>query len=425
MEDLLQFLYLMPFGVVKFQADGAVDLMNPVASALLLSLRGDDSLRDIYDSLAPLAPDLPRQVAQFPAGAGTIVDKQWLEARAGGRAMVLSLTVNRVNATVYMAVIQDVTTLAEQERRLYADRQKFYAIFDHVRDYGIYTITMEGKIEEWNRSLQRIGGWLAEDVQGSDISLFLPPDDPQRPHIDLLLAGAQRTGSVETENWRLKRDGTRFWGNTVITALPDEIGEVRGFVVVTRDLTERKRTEDELKTLAAVDPLTGAYNRRQGDALIAAEFARRSRDGRDFAVLLLDIDHFKAVNDQFGHAAGDAVLVALVRESQKTLRAVDMLIRWGGEEFLFVLPNADGEAAMVAAERIRTTLAATEILGPGGVILYITVSIGVAVPVTDSPGELLRRADLALYAAKAGGRNQVVLATESTAASLELEPSRI
>jgi diguanylate cyclase (GGDEF)-like protein/PAS domain S-box-containing protein len=422
MEDLLQFLYLMPFGVVKFQADGAVDLMNAVASSLLLSLRGDDTLHNIFASLAPLTPDLPRQVAQFPAVAGTIVDKHWLEARAGGRAMVLSLTVSKVNATVYMAMLADVTTLAEQGRKIYVDRQKFFAIFNHLRDYAIYTITLEGKIEEWNRSLHRLGGWLAEDVQGCDMSLFLPPEDPHRPHIDLLLAQARRTGSVETESWRLKRDGTRFWGNTVITALPDEAGDVRGFVVVTRDLTERKRTEDELKTLATVDPLTGAYNRRQGDALLAAEFARRSRDGRDFAVLLLDIDHFKAVNDHFGHAAGDAVLVALVRESQKTLRAVDMLIRWGGEEFLFVLPNADGESAIVAAERIRTTLAATEIVGPGGVSLHITVSIGVAVPLTDRSLELLSRADLALYAAKAGGRNQVVLATESAAASLELEP---
>jgi diguanylate cyclase (GGDEF)-like protein/PAS domain S-box-containing protein len=422
MEDLLQFLYIMPFGVVKFQADGVVDLMNAVASSLLLSLRGDDTLHNIFASLAPLAPDLPRQVAQFPAVAGTIVDKQWLEASAGGSAMVLSLTVSRVNANVYMAMLADVTKLAEQGRKIYVDRQKFFAIFNHLRDYAIYTITLEGKIEEWNRSLHRLGGWLAEDVQGCDMSLFLPPEDPHRPHIDLLLAQARRTGSVETESWRLKRDGTRFWGNTVITALPDEAGDVRGFVVVTRDLTERKRTEDELKTLATVDPLTGAYNRRQGDALLAAEFARRSRDGRDFAVLLLDIDHFKAVNDHFGHAAGDAVLVALVRESQKTLRAVDMLIRWGGEEFLFVLPNADGESAIVAAERIRTTLAATEIVGPGGVSLHITVSIGVAVPLTDRSLELLSRADLALYAAKAGGRNQVVLATESAAASLELEP---
>jgi diguanylate cyclase (GGDEF)-like protein/PAS domain S-box-containing protein len=416
MGDLLQFLYLMPFGVVKFGADGTVDLMNALASALLLSLRGDDSLCDFYASLAPLAPDLPQRVARFEAAAGSIVDKQWLETRAGGRAMVLSLTVNRVNATVYMAVLADVTRLAELQRKLYVDQRKFFAIFDHVRDYAIYTITMEGKIEEWNRSLQRIGGWLGEDVQGRDISLFLPPDDSHRPHIDLLLAQAERIGSVETENWRLKRDGTRFWGNTVITALPNEAGEVRGFVVVTRDLTERKRAEDEWKTLATVDPLTGAYNRRQGDALLAAEFARRSRDGRDFAVLLLDIDHFKAVNDQFGHAVGDAVLCALVSESQKTLRAADMLVRWGGEEFLFVLPNADGKAAIVAAERIRAALEASEIASPGAATLRVTVSIGVAMPMTASPSELLRRADLALYAAKAGGRNRVVLATESAVA---------
>jgi two-component system, cell cycle response regulator len=119
------------------------------------------------------------------------------------------------------------------------------------------------------------------------------------------------------------------------------------------------------------------------------------------------------------------VLCALVRECQKTLRAVDMLIRWGGEEFLLVLPNADSQAAVIAAERIRTALAGTEIVGPGAATLHVTVSIGVAKAVTDSPGELIRRADLALYAAKAGGRNRVVLATEPTGASLELESAGI
>ena len=410
MEDLLQFLYLMPLGVVKFRADGAVDLMNPVASALLQSLRGDDTLHNIYASLGPLAPNLTLRVTGFAALAGTIIDQLRLEARVGGRRMVLSLTINRINATVFMAVLQDVTTLAEQERRLYADRQKFFAIFDNVRDYAIYTTTTEGKIDEWNRSLQRFGGWLAEDVQGRDMSLFLPPGDPDGPHIDRLLAEARRTGSVETEGWRVKRDGSQLWGNTVITALPDEAGAVRGFVVVTRDITERKRTEDDMKLLATVDPLTGAYNRRQGDALLAAEFARRARDGRDFAVLMLDIDHFKAVNDRFGHAAGDAVLCALVRDGQKALRTVDMLVRWGGEEFLFVLPNTDREAAIGAAERIRAALAATEVAASGATIRF-TVSIGVAVPMTDNPGELLHRADVALYAAKTAGRDRVIFAT--------------
>jgi diguanylate cyclase (GGDEF)-like protein len=241
--------------------------------------------------------------------------------------------------------------------------------------------------------------------------MFLPPDDPSQQRIDRLLAEARRTGSVETEGWRVKRDGARLWENTVITALPDETGAVRGFVVVSRDITERKRAEDDLKLIATVDPLTGAYNRRQGDALLMAEFARRARDGRGFAVLMMDIDHFKAVNDRFGHAAGDAVLCALVRDGQKALRAVDMLARWGGEEFLVVLPDTDTAAAMVAAERIRAALQATEVAAPDLATIRFTVSIGVAEPMTDNPGELLRRADLALYAAKANGRNRVMLAT--------------
>ena len=410
MEDLLQFLYLMPVGVVKFRVDGTVDMMNPVASALLMAITPAHTLQNIYSALALLVPDLDHQLAQFAGPAGPIIDQQRVEARAGGMAMVLSLTVNKVKDDVYMAVLKDVTRLAEQERKLYADRQKFFAIFDHVRDYAIYTITMDGIIEEWNHSVQRYAGFLSADVQGRSMNLFFPRDDPDRPHIDLLLAEAQRTGSVETEGWAIKRDGSRLWANSVITALPDEAGTVRGFVVVSRDITERKRLEDDMKLLATVDPLTGAYNRRQGDALLAAEFSRRSRDGRTFAVLLLDVDHFKSVNDRFGHPAGDAVLRALVEACQASLRPIDLVVRWGGEEFLAVLPDTDAVAAMAAAERMRNALAATEVVVPDTPTIRFTVSVGVAVSTGVSPNDLLRRADIALYAAKEGGRNRVVLA---------------
>jgi diguanylate cyclase (GGDEF)-like protein len=193
--------------------------------------------------------------------------------------------------------------------------------------------------------------------------------------------------------------------------LPDENGTVQGYVVVSRDITERKRLEDDMKLLATVDPLTGAYNRRQGDALLAAEFSRRSRDGRPFAVLLLDIDHFKTINDRFGHPAGDAVLRSLVQACQTALRPIDMVVRWGGEEFLVVLPDTDAVAAMSAAERVRVALAATEVVIPDPSTIRFTVSMGVAVSQRDSPGELLRRADVALYAAKNGGRDRVVLAS--------------
>lgn len=408
-EDLLQFLYLMPVGIVKFRADGAVEMMNPVASALLLSIGSADELQDIYSALASVAPDLRRWVAQFAGPAGTIVDQHRLKTRAGRQALVLSLTVNRIKDNVYMAVLTDVSRLAEQEEKLYVDRRKFFAIFDHVRDYAIYTITIDGLIEEWNQSVQRYAGWLAADVQGRSMSMFFPPNDPDRPSIDRLLAEAQRIGSTETEGWRLKRDGSRLWANTIVTALPDEAGTVRGFVVVSRDITERKRLEDEMKKLATLDPLTGAYNRRKGDAILAVELSRRLRYGHKFAVLLLDIDHFKAVNDRFGHQAGDAALCALVRTCHDALRSMDMVVRWGGEEFLVVLPDTAASEAMSSAERLRAAVATTEVTAEG-IPIRFTISIGVAESAGESPSELLSRSDRALYAAKTGGRNRVVSA---------------
>jgi len=321
----------------------------------------------------------------------------------------LSLSVKKIKDNVYMAVLADVTELADQEDRLYVDRQKFFAIFDHVRDYAIYTITIDGLVEEWNQSVQRYAGWLEADVQGRSMSLFYPTDGTDRPHVDLLLAEAERIGSTEAEGWQLRRDGSRLWANSVITALPDETGTVRGFVVVSRDMTERKQLEDNMKHLAMVDPLTGAYNRRHGEAILAAEFGRRKRSGLPFAVLMMDVDHFKAINDQFGHPAGDAVLCAVVQTCRTVLRAVDLVVRWGGEEFLAVLPETESAGARAIAERLRLAVAALEVADAGGADIRITISTGIAVTASDSVGELLSRADVALYEAKEAGRNRVML----------------
>jgi diguanylate cyclase (GGDEF)-like protein/PAS domain S-box-containing protein len=409
-EELLQFLYLTPVGIVKFDADGAIHLINPLASQLLLPLVPKGDLVNLYDSLAPLVPDLRQFVGTFTGNAGAILDQQRLEAQAGGKTLVLSLTVNRVNDTVYMAVLKDMTKLAEQEKRIFADQQRFRAIFNYVRDYAIYTITPDGLIEEWNQSLQRFGGWRATDVQGRHIGMFFPNDDPALAQPDALLAEAKRVGSVETEGWRLKRDGSRFWSNTVITALPDETGAVRGFVVVARDMTERKRREDELKQLTTVDPLTGAFNRRHGHERLAVEIDRRARSGQPCAVMMLDIDLFKSINDEYGHEAGDAVLCAMVLTCNAGLRTVDTLARWGGEEFLILLSDTDAEAAVAVAERLRKAISATRVPVRSAGGIAFTVSIGVAVPASNNLHDLLRRADNALYAAKTHGRNRVMLA---------------
>ncbi|MEA1674357.1 diguanylate cyclase [Nitrospirillum sp. BR 11163] len=176
----------------------------------------------------------------------------------------------------------------------------------------------------------------------------------------------------------------------------------------TRDL---RAANTKLEQLASTDPLTGILNRRRFFELARLECDRSRRYGRTFSVILFDLDHFKRINDTFGHLMGDEVLRAAVTVAGKACRAVDLLARFGGEEVMLLLPETDIAGAQVVAERIRTSLAELEVAYDGQVA-QVTASLGVAQ--WRSPDEtledLLARADGALYQAKKGGRNRTVLA---------------
>jgi diguanylate cyclase (GGDEF)-like protein/PAS domain S-box-containing protein len=319
---------------------------------------------------------------------------------------VLTLSVNKIDPGTLMAVVQDITRAIELESRVREDQQRFSAIFDNVRDYAIYTADLNGRLDTWNQSLSRIGGWERSDVIGTKIGICFPKDLAAQQESLSLLDRARRFGTAEFEGWAVRRDGSLYWANTVATALPDEDGEPAGFFLVTRDLTERKQMEDRLLALSNTDPLTGAFNRRAGDArLLEAALYWRSH-GQVFSALMLDCDHFKAINDRWGHDTGDVVLIALVGICQQHLRATDAIFRWGGEEFLVLLPGISGAIAVTVAERLRLALEAAEISSHA---IKVTLSIGVA-EIRDgeaTANDLLHRADQALYAAKNGGRNQV------------------
>ena len=185
-----------------------------------------------------------------------------------------------------------------------------------------------------------------------------------------------------------------------------------------RALERQRVTLEEGLRLAMIDPLTGLYNRRYASTHLArlAEHALRTK--RPFAVMLLDLDHFKAVNDTFGHSIGDEVLTAVAARLRANLRSVDLIARIGGEEFLVAMPETSLEAARSAAERLRRVIESSAVPLQNGRSLSVTISIGLAIGGTKSspPQQLVDQADSALMGAKTTGRNQVSVATAGTAA---------
>jgi diguanylate cyclase (GGDEF)-like protein len=176
-----------------------------------------------------------------------------------------------------------------------------------------------------------------------------------------------------------------------------------------------QRSQEELERTARLDHLTGIYNRRAIEDLASRALSAARRHGIPLAILILDLDHFQRIHDQFGHEAGDRALIETVRRMREIMRAEDLVGRQGGEEFVALMPDIDLRSAHAAAERLRRAFAERPMSVPDGdgspVELTVTVSVGVAALQADDLlfSHLLRRADRAMYAAKAAGRNRVML----------------
>ncbi|MBP1772371.1 MAG: putative histidine kinase, partial [Holophagaceae bacterium] len=249
------------------------------------------------------------------------------------------------------------------------------------------------------------------------------PED--RPMVEEQIRQAQVTGRFDIEYRLNSQDGrvrvVRGMGEVVYLGAdrqPRIIGTLRNLMDheqvevlgIIQDITDRKELEWKLEQEARTDPLTGCANRRHFLQKATQEFVRLQRYGGEFAVFMLDLDHFKSVNDRFGHAAGDATLVTLVEICTTVLRVEDVVGRWGGEEFVVLLPETGHDRAVEVAERLCCAVAGTPVTPPEGPPFHFTASIGVA---SWSPGDtgvdlILGRADRALYEAKHAGRNRVV-----------------
>ncbi len=296
--------------------------------------------------------------------------------------------------------------LSRQNRRLRTSEQRFRSLVQNSADVQMI-VTPKGTITYESSAVERVLGYPAESRTGQSLLAMTHRDD--RARVEELLTDVARTpdGLVSGEVRLRNADGSWRWIEMLArNLLPDPA--VAGIVVNYRDVTGRRMLEDELRHQAFHDSLTGLPNRALFLDRLSHGLSRRRRFRGPLAVLFVDLDDFKTVNDSLGHAAGDDLLKAVAERLARALRSGDTIARMGGDEFAVLVEDAAGrDAPDKVAQRLLAALQAP--FSVNGSELFVRASVGLTVSTTrnDSAEEMLRNADTAMYTAKANGKNRI------------------
>jgi diguanylate cyclase (GGDEF)-like protein/PAS domain S-box-containing protein len=313
----------------------------------------------------------------------------------GAIALTLAVLVRQ-----YMAVSENVRLSAETAAR--ASEARFRSLVQNSSDI-IAVVTPELRIRYQTPSVEKQLGYRPDELDGTPLTDLLHPEDQPRA-LATIGEVSQRSGAPSPFEWRLRRrNGEWFVAEVILTNLLDD-PTIGGFVLTIRNIQERKTLESQLTHQAFHDPLTKLANRALLSDRVSHAQARNQRGMRPCSVLLLDLDDFKAINDTFGHVAGDEVLVETARRIQGCIRAGDTAARLGGDEFALLLEDTpDPATAREVADRLSAALRAPIVLQ--GTEVFLSASTGIAIGVPgEAEGELLRNADVALYIAKEKGK---------------------
>ena len=341
----------------------------------------------------------------------------WRRAAIVRVLFVLSLVV--LIAVMGFYLVRQLLQGQRMAAALAAKEESFRVLAEGSSDM-VTRIGLDEKIQYASPSSVRIVGWRPGQLVGTSALAGVNPED--LPRVEKLVA-ALKCG--ETEEARITyrtrhRKRSEIWVESTLRITRNVGGWIDGAVVISRDMTQQKDMEDRLATLATEDSLTGLANRRRFDERLEQEWARACRERSCLALLMIDLDHFKTYNDEYGHPAGDECLRAVTRiMAAEAQRAADVIARYGGEEFTMLLPNTDAAGCARIGERIRCAILEAGIPHalnlPSGLV---TVSLGGAIyqPASErtaTSASLIEAADQALYAAKDGGRNRLVMAAQA------------
>ncbi len=405
----LHWLEQLPAGVILIVGErlryANAEALRLIRAAALHEVLG----RSVQDFIHPL--DLARVLARIRRAERGEAGNPPTEFRVyacDGSLRVLAMTSTPLrlgDSWAALATFMDLSARAEMDARLRETDDNFQRMMNTMQDV-FYRTDADGITRYVCPAVRNVLGYSAEEIVGLPAAMFYPDPVEREP----LLAAIRRDGFVHDFPGRMRRKDGRIIDIAISTQiLRDEQGNYAGVEGIWRDITERKRMERELARLATRDDLTGILNRRALLEHLDTALQHLRRGGPPLSVLLLDLDHFKRVNDTWGHGAGDAALCQFVALIQTQLREIDQLGRLGGEEFVLVLEQSDHESAQAVAERIRRVVQDTPFVIDAGHAVQLTASLGLtAARVADRrASDVLERADRALYRAKAEGRNRV------------------
>lgn len=542
-------------GLILQGADGRILTSNPAAERILgrspaqLAQRGstDADWHAVHEDGSPWPGEDHPAMRTLRSGQAESNQIMGLR-RPDGREVWLS--VNSVSAGAGEGVVAsfaDITERRAAEQRERELQRRLRQLIESLRDYALCTLDPEGRVNSWNSSAERLFGYRDEEIVGQHFSRFYPPEDAAAGKPEQSLQVARSQGRSEEEGWRLRKDGSRYWANVILTPIHDDAGrllgfakiardlserlqadkalaeanhlresileaapfsiiatdpdgtirsinpaaermlwyrreelvdkatpalihdaeeirqraqemsaelgehiepgfevfvhqsrrgiveerewtyvrkdgsrfpvnlavtalhgadgEIQGFLGIAYDITERKRREEYTRHIAHHDYLTGLPNRTLLNDRLEVALQQAKRSGKAVAVLMLDLDHFKRVNDSLGHHVGDQLLVAVAERLRDSVRGADTVARMGGDEFVVAVPElSEFATAEHIAQNILDSMAEKFVIGSHE--LHITPSIGISISPRDGVDAhvLLRNADTAMYRAKASGR---------------------
>jgi diguanylate cyclase (GGDEF)-like protein/PAS domain S-box-containing protein len=305
----------------------------------------------------------------------------------------------------FRGVSHDVTERMRMEEALRRSEERYRTILAEIEE-GYYEVDLAGNIKFVNRAACRQFGYSEKELIGSNYRAYVTKEDIKGVY--KAWNKVYRTGeSLQSYPFAtVRKDGTQIFVENSVSPLRDKSGSIIGFRAVSRDVTQRKQFEQKLAEMATHDPLTGLPNRSLLSDRLMMGLALSRRNGNRLAILMLDLDRFKIINDTMGHAVGDELLKAVAGRLESVTRKSDTVARIGGDEFVLVLPQISlPDVAGMLAQRILDAFDEQFIFD--GHRLKITTSIGIAVYPDDGNDIdiLLKNADRAMYRAKEEGRD--------------------